>query len=236
VALFLAVASPLLRRARPVPRLLATLALIGWFVVLTRAEPSVLRAGMMASLAAVAFALGNEREPPRLLAIAVIVLLLVDPLLVESVGFWLSVGATAGVTIIGPPLRRRLSWLGWLASPLAMTLAAQAGVAAPSLLVFGRLSFAGTIANLVAIPVAGLVMLYGLPACIVAGIVEPLRAVVMFPVALGVRWVDGVAVLAARAEPAAPWSAVCWTLLALVIGAACCVRRGDDDHEDLLRQ
>ena len=98
-----------------------TLALIGWFVVLTRAEPSVLRAGTMAALAALAFAVGTEREPPRLLAAAVVVLLLVDPLLVRSVGFWLSVGATAGVTVIGPPLRRRLHAFGPLATPLAMT-------------------------------------------------------------------------------------------------------------------
>jgi hypothetical protein len=31
--------------------LVATLAVIGWFVVLTRAEPSVLRAGTMAAFA-----------------------------------------------------------------------------------------------------------------------------------------------------------------------------------------
>ena len=105
VALALSIAAPLLRRTGPVLRLVATIAVIGWFVVLTRAEPSVLRAGTMAALAALAFAVGSEREPPRLLAAAVVILLLVDPLLVRSVGFWLSVGATAGVTILGPPLR-----------------------------------------------------------------------------------------------------------------------------------
>src|SRR5262249_28078962 len=107
VALALAIAGPLLRRARPIARLAATVAVIGWFVVLTRPGPSVLRAGPMAALAAIAFAVGSEREPPRLLAGAVVILLVVAPLLVRSVGFWLSVGATAGVTIIGPLLRSR---------------------------------------------------------------------------------------------------------------------------------
>ena len=48
VAFVLAAAGPLLRRLRPSSRWAATLALIGWFVALTRFEPSVLRAGVMA--------------------------------------------------------------------------------------------------------------------------------------------------------------------------------------------
>ena len=68
-----------------------------------------------------------------------------------------------------PHLAPRLGRLGPLALPVAVTLGAQCGVVVPSLLVFGRLSLTGTVANLVAVPVAGLVMLYGLPACLVAG-------------------------------------------------------------------
>ena len=169
VALLLAAAGPLLRRARAPTRWLVTLGLIGWFVVLTRAEPSVLRAGAMAALAATAFVLGRQAEPLRLLALGVIGLLLLDPLLAWSIGFWLSVGATAGVTTAAIHLAPRLGRLGPLALPVAVTLGAQAGVAVPSLLVFGRLSLVGTVANLVAVPVAGLVMLVGLPvACSVA--------------------------------------------------------------------
>ena len=63
VALLLAAAGPLLRRIRAGPRWLVTLGLIGWFVVLTRAEPSVLRAGVMAALGATAFVLGRQAEP-----------------------------------------------------------------------------------------------------------------------------------------------------------------------------
>lgn len=221
VALALAIVGPLLRRARPAVRLAATLAVIAWFVVLTRAEPSVLRAGMMAALSAVAFATGSEDEPVRLLGVAVIVLVLVDPLLVGSIGFWLSVGATAGVTVIGPPLRRRWSSLGPLATPVAMTTGAQLGVAVPSVLVFGPPPLIGTVANLVAVPVAGLVMLYGLPASLLAGAVESLRRPLMAPVALGVRWVDGVAAVAAGLERRPPWNlAVTVAVLGLGVAAA----------------
>ena len=211
MAFVLAACGPLLRRARPVNRWVMTVALIGWFVVLTRAEPSVLRAATMAGLSATAFLLGRQREPLRLLALAVIGLLLVDPLLAWSVGFWLSVGATAGVTGIGPWLAPRLAGtLGPVAVPAAITLGAQAGVALPSLLVFGRLSVIGTVANLVAVPVAGFVMLYGLPACLLAGAVPAVAPVVMVPVGAAVGWIDAVATVAARLEPPAPWSWLGW--------------------------
>ena len=225
VAFVMAAAGPLLRRARPVPRWLATLALIGWFVVLTRAEPSVLRAATMAALSATAFLLGRQRQPVRLLALAVIGLVLVDPLVTWSVGFWLSVGATAGVTAIGPLLEPRLARLGPLALPVAITVGAQIGVALPSLLVFGRLSAVDTVANLVAVPIAGLVMLYGLPACLVAGAIPAVAPVVMAPVGVGVRWIDAVATVGARLEPGPPWSWLCWLALAALLGAVVAASR-----------
>ena len=166
---------------RPWPRWLATLGLIGWFVVLTRVEPSIVRAGLMAALSATAFATGRERAPTRILAIAVIALVLVDPLLAWSVGFWLSVGATAGVTALGPRLAARCSALGPLALPFGVTLGAQVGVVVPSVLVFGRLPLVSVPANLLAVPVAGFVMLYGLPAGLVAGWVPALAPVLMLP-------------------------------------------------------
>ena len=226
VAFLLAAAGPLLRRARPVPRWLVTLGLIGWFVVLTRAEPSVLRAATMAGLSATAFLLGRQGSPLRLLALGVIGLLLIDPLLAWAVGFWLSVGATAGVTGIGPWLAPRLERLGPLALPVAITIGAQVGVAAPSLLVFGRLSVVGTVANLVAVPVAGLVMLYGLPACLLAGAVPMIGRFVMIPVAAGVGWVDGVATVAARLEPPPPWSWLCWVVVLAAVAAVAAVAGG----------
>lgn len=223
VSFVVAAAGPLLRRLRPWPRLVATVAVIGWFVVLTRAEPSILRAGTMAAVGAVAFATGREREPPRLLAISVVALLLIDPLLVRSVGFWLSVGATAGVTMLAPPLVRVLKPLGGLALPLGVTLGAQIGVAVPSLLVFGRLSVVGTVANLAAVPVAGAVMLYGLPASLVAGGFGVTAPVLMLPVDLGVRWVDGVARVTARVDPPPVLNAMGW--IGVVGVVAWCARR-----------
>jgi competence protein ComEC len=217
VAFVLAACGPLLVRLRPWPRWIATVAVIAWFVVITRFEPSILRAGVMAGLSAAAFVTGRERTPIRLLALAVTGLLLIDPLLLWSVGFWLSVGATAGVCTIGPLLADRLRMFGPIALPLGITLGAQAGVVVPSVLVFGRLPLVSVVANLLAVPVAGLVMLYGLPAGLLVGALPILGPVVMFPARIGTRWVDTVAMLGARLEPEPPWSWIGWAGIVVVV-------------------
>lgn len=225
VAFVLAACAPLLVRMRPWPRWALTIAVIAWFVALTRFEPSILRAGVMAGLSATAFLRGQERSPARLLALAVTGLVLVDPLLVWSIGFWLSVGATAGVCTVGLWLADRLSRFGVLALPLGITIGAQLGVVLPSVLVFGRLPLVSIVANLLAVPVAGFVMLYGLPAGLVAGWVPALAPLLMFPARLGTRWVDTVAVLGARLEPDPPWVWIGWGLVAVAVVVVVAVGR-----------
>ena len=88
---------------------------------------------------------------------------------------------------------------------------AQLGVALPSLLVFGRLPVVSLPANIAAGPVAGFVMLYGLPAGLFAGMLPaPLQHLVMLPAELGTRWVALVAQVAAAVEPSPLWSLVWW--------------------------
>ena len=59
VALALAVVAPVLRRLSHRARWAATVGVIAWFTVLTRFEPSVLRASVMAALAATAVLTGR---------------------------------------------------------------------------------------------------------------------------------------------------------------------------------
>ncbi len=211
VAFLLAAASPVLRRLRPWWRWAATVALIGWFMSVTRFEPSVLRAGVMAILAASAFLSGRQARPARLVGLAVTGLVLLDPLLVWSVGFWLSVGATLGVSAVGPWLGERMPGPLWLRVPLGVTLGAQVGVALPSVLVFGRLPLVSVPANLVAVPVAGFVMLYGIPAgLLAAALPAPMDALVLWPATAGTRWVALVAKVGAAVEPAPQWAFAGW--------------------------
>ena len=106
---------------------------------------------------------------------------------------------------VGPWLARRLSaarhrWPCRSASRSAPSSAWRCRV----VLVFGRLPLVSVPANVLAVPVAGFVMLYGLPAALVAGSVPAAGGVVMVPAGLGVRWVDTVALVGERVEPPPP--------------------------------
>lgn len=225
VALVLALLGPWLRRLRTWWRLGATLAVIGWFAVITRLEPSVLRASGMAALAALAFALGRDRSTVRILFLTIAVLVGIDPLLVWSVGFWLSVGATVGVVVIAPLLQPRLAGPRWWSNALAVTLGAQFGVLLPSWLVFERMPVLGIPANLLAVPVAGLVMLYGMPAALAASLLPPpVAVVVMAPATLGTKWVANVAEHAAAIRPTGAATAALWLAQLAGLVALVCPR------------
>jgi competence protein ComEC len=199
LAFLMVLAGPALRRLTLVPRFCVTVGLIGWFALLTRFEPSVVRAAAMAAIAATATVLGRPASTIRLLSLAVAVMVLIDPLLVWSVGWWLSVGATAGIAGLATPLAARLPGPRPLAQALAVTVAAQVGVAPVAITAFGGLPVVSVPANLLAVPVAGPLMMWGLPAGVVAGLVPPTAAVLHTPTRLGVRWIALVARVGARA-------------------------------------
>ena len=194
VAFALAMVGPLLRRLRLWPRLLATLGVIGLFGVMTRFEPSVLRASAMAALAAVLAMPGRPVSRVAVMALAVTGLLLVDPLLVGSVGFGLSVSASLAIVLVAPRLAARLPGPSVLREPLAVTLAAQLGVAPILLTAFGPIPVASLPANLLAVPVAGGVMIWGLTAGLAAGVLGgPFATLVHLPTRLALAWLELVA-------------------------------------------
>ena len=86
------------------PRFALGIGTVAFFVVLTGAEPSVMRAGVMAGLALIGVLLGRPRSAGSILAGAVVVLLVIDPALVWSVGFQLSVAAAASMVALATPI------------------------------------------------------------------------------------------------------------------------------------
>ena len=202
IVFVLAVFAPAITRMNPRGRLAATLGVLAAFTLMTRAEPSVLRAAGMAGVSAVVFAVGGSVPAGRVLVGSSALLMIADPFLAWSVGFWLSFAATAGLVVIGPrceSLLRRLRFPDFVAAPLAASFAAQLATMPILVAVFGRVAPWGLGANLLAVPVAGAVMLAGLPLCLVAGLVGgPIDALLTAPLLLGVRWVWWVAAIVAR--------------------------------------
>jgi hypothetical protein len=153
----------------------------------------------MAAIAMVAFTAGRPASTLRLLALAVAGLLLVDPLLVRSVGFLLSVGACVGIAVLAAPLARRLPGPHPVRLAAAVTLAAQVGVAPVLAPAVGGVPVAAVPANLLALAAAGPVMTWGMTAGLVAGLAPPrVAAAIHAPTHLLVAWIAAVAHWAAR--------------------------------------
>ncbi len=204
VAFFLVLARPMLDRLPMAGRLAATLVLLGWFAMLTRFEPSVLRATAMAGISALALFSGQRAAPVRTLSLAVAGLLLIDPMLGSSIGFGMSVGASAGMVLLSLPIAGALPGPAAMREALAVTLAAQAGVAPFMIAAFGGLPVVSPVANVAAVPAAGPVMVWGLTAGTAAGLLGPVAGgavsrLVHLPTRALLWWVSAVAQAAAGA-------------------------------------
>ncbi len=223
VAFVLTALSPLLSRLHRRTRLVVTLGVLIWFVVITRVEPSVIRAAVMAGVATLSISLGRPTRTLRILALTVIITIFLDPLLAWSVGYFMSVGATTGLCLLSGPLSCVVPGPRWLASLIAATISAQVGVAPAVVFVFGVPAAIGILANILAVPVASLVMLTGLPLSLFAGAISEtafsaLGTIVMWPVLIGVRWVWWVAALGERLSATGFANLAMWiVILALIL-------------------
>lgn len=120
------------------------------FTVTVGPQPSVLRAVAMAGLTLVAGLLGGRRAAGHVLQVSAIVLLLIDPWLAYSVGFMLSLSATAGLILL---IDR---------GPLAATVAAQVATFPILLAIGGSVGLRTVLANVVVAPLAAVIPVVGL--------------------------------------------------------------------------
>ncbi len=175
-------------------RFLVGLATVVFFVVLTGAEPSVLRAGVMAGFALVGGLLGRPRSTATLLGAAVLVLLVSNPILVWSVGFQLSVAATGGMVALAGPLAERLAWLpGPVAMAAGTTLSAQLGVSPLLLAYFHAVPLVTLLANLLAFPAVSPALLFGLAAAALATFLPAAAHLLAWISGLCVGYLEGLA-------------------------------------------
>lgn len=178
-------------RLLAVPVLIRTtvgaLALVG-YVLVVGPEPSVLRAAGMGAVTVIILITGASRRGVSALAATVVALLILAPVLAVSLGFALSVAATAGLLVLSPYLRlllrRHLELLGRIkvsqrvrdsiADAIALTMAAQI-TTAPILASLGQgLSMVAVPANVLAAPAVPPVTVLGLMAAVAHPILPPL--------------------------------------------------------------
>ena len=218
VAFVAALLAPLLNRLDFRVRFAALSAALAFFALVTRFEPSVLRAIVMATIAGLATAMGRTVSTRRIIALTCTALVLVDPVITRSVGFQLSVLATAGIVELAPSIAARLPGPRWLAVGASVTIAAQLAVAPVEVARFGGMPLAALPANILAAPAAGPIMMWGLTGGVFAGLVGgPIARVVHLPTRVLIWWVAAVARGAARA----PLGELRTRHLVMLLAAAC---------------
>lgn len=217
VAFLLLLIRPITSRRHRLFAWIITILMIAWFVVVTRAEPSIVRASVMAAVVATSSLVGKKITTRTVLACTVCALLMIDPMLAWSIGFALSVAATAGLAWLSAPCAE----LFRSGQMIASTFAAQVGTTPISLLVFGTAPIISLAANPFAIPVAGVVMTIGLPVAILAAIFPVLAEPAGYILSVPVGWVDGVATVSAAVAPSGAVNLVLWAC----VGIAVLIRR-----------
>ncbi|MGN6781438.1 MAG: ComEC/Rec2 family competence protein [Marmoricola sp.] len=168
---------------------------VAGFVLLARAEPSVVRAAAMGSVALLGLGSAGRGRGLRAWGAAVVALMVLDPALSRSAGFALSAMATLGILVLAPPWRDALArWLPRaLAEAVAVPLAAQVACTPLIAALFGQLSVVAVLANLLAAPVVGVATVLGLLGGVLAVLVAPLGVVVAAPAAWSAGWIITVA-------------------------------------------
>lgn len=193
---------------------LVGLAGVACFVALCRSEPSVLRAAAMGLVVLAALGLRGQRAGSRAvrragfrpLALALALLVLIDPFLSHSLGFALSVLASAGI----------IGWAGhwtgllnrWLprviAESVAVPLAAQLVTMPLIAAISGQVSAVGVLANALAGPLVGPATVLGFAAAALSLLSSWLAAMAGFGAAWSAQVIIWVAHLGA-ALPGASW-------------------------------
>lgn len=134
------------------------------FAFLTGLSPSMVRSSTMITVYAVFSAGGRGRSSVNLLAFSALIMLLVDPSSLFDVGFQLSFLAVLSILLFVPLIERFWPadhWLTkWLRGMVAVSLAAQMGVAPLIAYYFGRFSTYFLLTNFIVIPMVT-VILYG---------------------------------------------------------------------------
>ncbi|CAN7432892.1 DNA internalization-related competence protein ComEC/Rec2 [Paenibacillus sp. LjRoot153] len=163
IAVFLGVCIWILRRFKVTKEnyLLICMCLLPFYVLVTGASPSIVRAGLMSMIALYAARRGGMKEVLHILAVAAWAMLFWNPYFLLDVSFQLSFLVTLGL-IIG--VQRVTTLLSpWMTSPtlkntLAITLVSQSVSFPVSIYYFNQFSLLSWLANAVLVPVISMIV------------------------------------------------------------------------------
>ena len=184
----------MLRSARRWARALAV-AFVWAFVLVAGTPFSAMRAAVMFSVLALGTAARRKADGLNSLGAACVVILLVHPLAAGDVGFLASVATCAGIVTLADPIAARLKRLwpacwrqgktaGFVCGSLGITAAAWLALLPVDLLCFKTVSVVTPLANMVCVPLNGVVLACGMGGAVLSAVpVVGLAGVLLLAVA-----------------------------------------------------
>lgn len=145
-----------------------------FYVGLTGGAPSVMRASIMASLMIIGGLLERKSDILNLLAAAAFIILLISPGQLQNLGFQLSFLAVLSIVTLFPVFKEWVSGLSILRNSgfgrmilgvldlFLVSLAAQLGTLAITIYYFHKIPLVSLIANLVVVPLIGIIVATGM--------------------------------------------------------------------------
>lgn len=173
---------------------------IALFVLAAGAGTASVRAGIMAGLGLFARATGRSYDALRAVLFVFVLMIVWNPYtLVYDPGFQFSFMATLGLILAASTFETYLTWVrpAFLRDILATTLAAQLFVLPLLLYQTGNLSLIALPANLLALPLVPLAMLFGAIAGVAGMVIPAVASVVALPALLLLSYLIAVARTAA---------------------------------------
>ena len=164
VSFIIGMAATLFRRSFIRRRLsVVCLFLLVFYVLLTGASPSTVRAGVMLSLAFLATVVSSPYDSLSALAFAALCLLATNPFIIYSLSFLLSFAAVLGIFLFYRPLEsylRRLPFF-YATKVVGLTFCAQVFTFPILVFSFGRVACLSLLANMAVVPLIPVIMLCG---------------------------------------------------------------------------
>lgn len=170
-------------------RIPVTLISLIFFILLVRPSPSVLRAAVMTGIYFLSRFSGRKSDSEQSLAVAISILLLVNPFLAFEAGFILSVLATAGLIYLAEPIAERINAPKMVRELISIPIAATLACSPYLALLTGSINLGIVILNIAVAPIIPVITILTFLATLTVSIFPSISLLLLNVANLGSHWV-----------------------------------------------
>ncbi len=181
--------------------LVLTLMLIYGYAYVVGFPVSIIRAGLMYLIYALAYFFDRRYDAVNSLMLVAVIAVSINPFVIFSVAFQMSFGATLSILMLYPKLLKLLEKLPRaIGSLIAITLAAQIGTMPITAYYFNQFSVISPLTNLLIVPCLGVVLTLGLAGGLLSLISVKAAAILMLPLSWVLKYIIAVVEVSSSLE------------------------------------